>query len=349
MEPKPQSEQERLMRLFAAHSLGAANLFIPDKHRKGKRGTNERADLMWVGHDCAVLFFMTARKRHGDPEKDAAKFADARQHNLDQAIGSLRLWREGFPIVGRNDDREFTVAIDTFRHTIILLVIDSGATISSLDERDADALGVTMVATMAQGGVEILAKAGAGPIDLVLLARMLGIYLGGVGESEFKDLARAHIETSAHDAGVSLPVDAEVRDTYLETFRNSTQLRREHGNIWSLEQGSLMADLPLTDLMKLAHAVVDAERKVLAHSSQMVIRGSIRLTRYRALVIAGLVWHPRSAEVTHQLLEREKKEKAAGQGHNIIVMYDTYWRNRIWALTPIEGESELRRILDVPR
>jgi hypothetical protein len=151
------SEQEKIVKLLMERSMGAPFIFAPDKYRKGN-AVREPADLAWACNGCVLLFFMQATSNAS---------SKAIQHNLAQAKGWMRVWRNGQPLTGKNPARDFSVDYRDVPHVVIVSVIDTADAGLRYHADEAHALGVSRCATISQTALHMLANRSASMRDVI--------------------------------------------------------------------------------------------------------------------------------------------------------------------------------------
>jgi hypothetical protein len=157
------SEQEALVRLLMERSTGSPFMFRPDEYRKGS-STREPADLAWVCNGCVVLFYM---------QRTVKSCAVAIEHNLEQAKGWLRAWRNGRPLTGHNTDQSFSIAHDGYTRVVVVSVVDCDDGMMRYHADKCVELKVARCATITQTALHMLANAGATMHDLVRIIELL--------------------------------------------------------------------------------------------------------------------------------------------------------------------------------
>jgi hypothetical protein len=154
------SFQEDVIHDLTGSALGRRFVFFPDEYRKG-RGVREPADLAWYCRDTLVLMYMTQTVRGW--QQDA-------EHNVTQARGWLRAWRDGRSLTGENETGAFAVPYDAKLATVVLsITADASLDQVAADPATARAAGVDLCATVSERFVRLFAQRGAGVSDLVAL------------------------------------------------------------------------------------------------------------------------------------------------------------------------------------
>ena len=83
-----QSSQEEAIAALVQNSFGSQFLYVP-REISVAGGQREPADLAWVNEDFVALFYLTSSEKK--------PFNRQNEHNLKQARGFLRKWKEGVP------------------------------------------------------------------------------------------------------------------------------------------------------------------------------------------------------------------------------------------------------------
>ncbi len=110
-------------------------------------------------------------------EKNRSTFANDAVGNLEQAVGSLRIWRER-PLEGSNGWYTFRVPWEKDTRVVVLSIVKTGHesfsktignTFVEINEEWADAQGIALCATVPQFFIEHLAGMGGSTLDLLLI------------------------------------------------------------------------------------------------------------------------------------------------------------------------------------
>jgi hypothetical protein len=194
------SIQETLLKDFAERSLAAPFVFVPRKQRNG----DEPADLVWACNNCVILMYMTEHKVYADKQKRTRVLQKSIQHNLRQAQGWLRAWRQGHYLSGDNGFYNFSLKYDSSYRVVILSVIKCGDAVAELHDEDAKRLAVSCCVTLPQSCVQQLAQNGLTSLDLVHLINLMRLQhgTGPVSEGCFHDILTTYCRASAVSAGV---------------------------------------------------------------------------------------------------------------------------------------------------
>ncbi len=155
------SFQEDVISDLTGFTLGRRFLFRPDDYRKG-RGTREPADLAWHCRDTIVLMYMTQTLRG---------WKEDTKHNLRQANGWMRVWRDGGRfLTGSNEAEAFSVRHNGGLATVVLSITADASLDSIVDDPTAaKTMGVDLCATVSESFIRRFAERGGGISDLVAL------------------------------------------------------------------------------------------------------------------------------------------------------------------------------------
>ena len=157
------NNQEVLLNELACRSMAAPFVFAPDVFKKGKNSEREPADLVWACNNCVILMYMTESRRSAD---------DAIKHNLNQAKGWLKEWKNGRRLTGSNRWRGFSIKYGQALYVIVLSIIKHHG-VAVFYEEKAKELGVTCCATLPQSAIQFLTAMGGSSLDLMLVLKGL--------------------------------------------------------------------------------------------------------------------------------------------------------------------------------
>jgi hypothetical protein len=98
---------------------------------------------------------------HGRSKEKAIK------HNLDQASGWLRAWRDGQVLTGQNDWHRFAIAYHESIHVIVLSIIQAPKAGISFHHEETERMRVRCCMTLPQAVLELLLSVGGTTLDLI--------------------------------------------------------------------------------------------------------------------------------------------------------------------------------------
>ncbi|HVZ94786.1 MAG TPA: hypothetical protein VG797_09775 [Phycisphaerales bacterium] len=257
---------ERVFGGLAANLLCADSLYRPHQWRKGK-GVREPADLIWDRDTATILFWLASQSPRAMPRK--AQWQRTQKmigHNLRQAKGAMRMWRQGYVLTGKHPVRSLFRPHQLCKHVVLISVVDGALPVAIYHGDRVRSLQVSMCLTLPSAVVRKIASVGAGFADFLLIGRFLEMVGGTLGERDALALVDEYVERARISSGYqtafgAVPFDPER----CELFRLLTASRRgfpvyfDHKNNLGLitnptaisECIEVLSDLPLRDVMAI--------------------------------------------------------------------------------------------------
>jgi hypothetical protein len=258
-----QSQQEEAIAAFIQSSFGAQFLYLPLKiHTKGSQ--REPADLAWVNEDFVVLFYLT-RSSRGVAREIA--------HNVRQARGFLRRWRQGkddFKLRGRNRFGDVCdVAYSDVQRLLVVSIGGSRAGIYPIDREGWNSREIFL--SIPDALLEKLATIGCAVVDLlnvchasIAMQQKCSIYSDAYYYKIIHEIADEYIGTSLNESRISrlfnrVPSNDHtvIRDILAEMKFTGTSARPSIDDaVGRATMTSIFGDLSLAEYTSLASAVL---------------------------------------------------------------------------------------------
>lgn len=335
------SPQEVLLQQIGETSLGRQFVFEPANYRKGS-GSREPADLVWACNNCIVLMYMALRK-HKRRKPDAHAFIrkELIKHNLKQAKGWLSEWRNnGQLLTGHNATRQFSIAPADYQHVVVLSVLDCGDNLGEYHQDYADALNVTLCATVPHTALIEIARIGGGLIEvLILIGSLRGLaYLGippvcdalwVVRENhtqalQYADPERKWISYSPNEA-------TETIRQILNWLRGPNSAFVEAGSLFGdrWEIGSILNDLPLKEIYALTVIFRDLIH-LAGPDSKYTGNATLVAQGYYVGLSATTFTSANSAELNEPMVNVARQSRTDDNSKGLLLLvWDTYFNQLI--------------------
>jgi hypothetical protein len=284
------SSQETLIERVIQGSIGGRFVFAPNLWLKGGKGTRQPADLVWIGEECVLLIYMKAvsdRKTKADTEfKRESTIAG----NIRQAKGSLRMWRGGRSIVGKNSFTSHELPYDPKTHVIVLSIVDGADPAARYLYHEARELGVTMCATFPQCAFEFLMGNHASWLDIVMILVRLWESRRSIAQSEVLSDLATDLQAIAQIADPPGSFLSRPAGTAAHALWQTLRGLREPGPTpiasgdGTASTARLLNDMLMQDSLKLFCALCRTREKV-ATDWRQVGRMLVKLLHYQVGII----------------------------------------------------------------
>ena len=155
-----QSSQEEAIAALVQNSFGSQFLYVPREIRV-TGGQREPADLAWINDDFVALFYLTSSEKR--------PFNRQNEHNLKQARGFLRKWKEGVPEFVLKGENKFgdscEVPFAQVARLLVVSVVSADGGTYPLDELKWGEKEIFI--SMPDRLIARLARAGGSMVDLL--------------------------------------------------------------------------------------------------------------------------------------------------------------------------------------
>ena len=126
MADNAQNRHESLMKTICGRLMAAPFVFLPDDWKPRPTKRREPADVVWACNNSTILMYLRENQACDEQETSRGRFKKGADHNLGQASGSIRLWKN-HAITGKNAWHRFWLPWKQGNRVVVLSVVKTGA------------------------------------------------------------------------------------------------------------------------------------------------------------------------------------------------------------------------------
>ena len=327
----PTNKHEARVKSLCAASMAAPLLFHPDRVDWNAK---EVCDLVFANRDVVILLTMAEQEVVHSNVEDNLRVADEKiEHNLRQAKGAIRRWKNGRVLVGSNDHGPFEIPYDNAIKVAVLSVIDCHVGIARLHADKAAEWKIDLCATLPHSAMERLVKSRCSVVDIVGICKCLPPET--ISEKELCKYVDQYIGTCQTKANLRQYWPNELGKDFARIIAILAAMRiysPSHGSIESPRNGCFqqMADLSLLEMYRLITTMYSAART--AQVTAATVNEILSLSHYSFAI--STISHidraqlERAGAFADELLAKLQKSEVA-YGPHILAIADPFFSRSV--------------------
>lgn len=249
------SNQEKLINLFASLTFGSPLIFDPDEYKKGN-STREPADLVLVANNTIILFYMKSKEKIYSKHKSVIQSRRQKliNDNIKQARGWMNEW-ESRNLTGKNDFTSFSIKKRDFKNIIIIGLVDYTLDFCVSHKKVSNELNAKYCVTISQDIIEQIFKMNFSMLDLILIIDYIE---RNCDENSIFPLE--NIITKYYDLALQKVFKEKISENFfkeanllLDSLKSQYNLNNKSGH--SIVASELFCDLELIETLKMKYQI----------------------------------------------------------------------------------------------